>query len=84
MFTEGWVEFKDKRTAKAVARSLNGQILGLLILVSCNRGCLKMAERSCIHYRCLFSRGLFIKSLNVMIVHCFSYSNECGRAILYG
>jgi len=28
MFTEGWVEFKDRRIAKAVARSLNGQILG--------------------------------------------------------
>eukprot|EP00112_Aurelia_sp_Birch-Aquarium-sp1_P019584 Seg487.4 transcript_id=Seg487.4/GoldUCD/mRNA.D3Y31 product="Pre-rRNA-processing protein ESF2" protein_id=Seg487.4/GoldUCD/D3Y31 len=27
-FTEGWVEFKDKRIAKAVAKSLNGQILG--------------------------------------------------------
>ena len=29
MFTEGWVEFKDKRIARAVARSLNGQILGI-------------------------------------------------------
>ena len=28
MFTEGWIEFKDKRIAKAVARSLNGQIIG--------------------------------------------------------
>ena len=28
MFTEGWVEFKDKRIAKAVARTLNGQIVG--------------------------------------------------------
>lgn len=28
MFTEGWVEFKDKKIAKAVARSLNGQIVG--------------------------------------------------------
>eukprot|EP00795_Rhopilema_esculentum_P005441 gene5441-616_t len=28
MFTEGWVEFKDKKIAKAVARTLNGQIVG--------------------------------------------------------
>ena len=28
MFTEGWVEFNDKRIAKAVVRSLNGQIIG--------------------------------------------------------
>jgi hypothetical protein len=27
-FTEGWVEFEDKRVAKAVAASLNGQQIG--------------------------------------------------------
>eukprot|EP00794_Sanderia_malayensis_P013015 gene13015-14355_t len=27
-FTEGWVEFKDKRIAKSVASSLNGTIIG--------------------------------------------------------
>ena len=27
-FTEGWVEFKDKRVAKAVAVSLNNTIIG--------------------------------------------------------
>jgi len=27
-FTEGWVEFKDKKIAKAVARSLNNTKLG--------------------------------------------------------
>ena len=32
LFTEGWIEFDDKRIAKAVARSLNGQPIGM----SCN------------------------------------------------
>ena len=27
-FTEGWVEFEDKRVAKAVAATLNGQQIG--------------------------------------------------------
>ncbi len=27
-FTEGWIEFKDRKIAKAVASSLNGTIIG--------------------------------------------------------
>ena len=32
-FTEGWVEFKDKKLAKTVARSLNNTPIGMLCYI---------------------------------------------------
>ena len=31
MFTEGWIEFMDRRTAKMVATCLNNQLLGTYV-----------------------------------------------------
>ena len=33
LFTEGWIEFKDKRVAKAVALSLNNTTIGNNIII---------------------------------------------------
>lgn len=50
-YTEGWVEFEDKKVAKMVALDVNGTLIGKLVLTVCSRvhQCMSFAFISAAH-----------------------------------